>query len=76
MYDLAVPFTNNLAEGDIRMMKVQQKISGTFRTDEGANAFCRIRSYISTVRKNAVGAIDALTRVFTDTPFVPTIDTS
>ena len=76
MYDLAVPFTNNLAEGDIRMMKVQQKISGTFRTDEGANAFCRIRSYISTVRKNAVGAIDALARVFTDTPFVPTIDTS
>ena len=73
MYDLAVPFTNNLAEGDIRMMKVQQKISGTFRTDEGANAFCRIRSYISTVRKNAVGAIDALARVFTDTPFVPTI---
>ena len=76
MYDLAVPFTNNLAEGDIRMMKVQQKISGTFRTDEGANAFCRIRSYISTARKNAVGAIDALAGVFTDTPFVPTIDTS
>ena len=44
--------------------------------DEGANAFCRIRSYISTARKNAVGAIDALARVFTDTPFVPTIDTS
>ena len=52
-------------------MKVQQKISGTFRTDEGANAFCRIRSYISTARQNAVGAIDALARVFTDTPFGP-----
>ncbi len=76
MYDLNVPFTNNLAEGDIRMMKVQQKISGTFRTDEGANAFCRIRSYISTARKNAVGAFDALTRVFNGQPFVPTPDTS
>jgi hypothetical protein len=58
------------------MMKVQQKISGMFRTEEGANAFCRIRSYISTARKNAVGAIDALARVFNGTPFVPIFDTS
>lgn len=72
MYDFDVPFDNNLAERDIRMTKVQQKISGTFRSQRGAHSFCRIRSYISTLRKNAVNVIDAIEETFKGQPFLPT----
>jgi len=71
MYDFKVPFDNNLIERDLRMAKVQQKISGTFRSQDGADAFCCIRSYISTARKNAVNAIDAIGIAFEGCPFLP-----
>ena len=59
-----VPFTNNLAENDLRMTKVQQKISGCFRSMEGAKYFCRIRGYLSTCRKQAIDVSRALKMLF------------
>lgn len=56
----AVPFTNNLAERDVRMMKVRQKISGGFRTMAGAETFCRIRGFISTVGKQNRNILEAI----------------
>jgi transposase len=69
--DFRVPFDNNLAERDLRMSKLQQKISGCFRTDVGADAFCRIRGYISTLRKQGVDLIPALFSLWSDAPFCP-----
>ena len=74
MYDFRIPFDNNLVERDVRMIKVQQKVSGSFRTLEGAHIFCAIRSYISTARKHGLNAIDAIYYAFLDQPFIPSIN--
>lgn len=73
MYDFRVPFDNNGAERDIRMLKVQQKISGCFRSKKGAEYFSRIRGYISTARKNSINVADAISGVFSGRPFLPVI---
>ena len=71
LYDFRVPFTNNLSEQDLRMMKVQQKISGAFRTSQGAQVFARIRSYVSTVRKHQRNVFQEMVRLFHNKPFIP-----
>ncbi len=69
--DLTIPFDNNQAERDLRLLKTQQKVSGCFRSDPGAAAFARLRSYLSTLRKQGVGLLGALQTLFTSGPLYP-----
>ena len=72
MNDLDTPFTNNQAERDLRPGKIHRKVSGCFRSIEGAQRHAHVRSYLSTTRKHDIGAIAALTDLFNDRPWMPT----
>src|SRR2546430_4190508 len=71
MHDFDVPFDNNLAESDLRMMKLRQKISGCFRTQDGAAIFCDLRSYLSTMQKQGVHLLTALRSAMVGSPLLP-----
>jgi transposase len=74
LHDLTIPFDNNQAEQDLRMLKVQQKIAGSFRADAGSEAFARIRGYCASLRKQGVALLAALETVFTGQPLYPALD--
>jgi transposase len=72
MADLSVPFDNNGSERDLRMVKLQQKIGGCFRSGEGARQFCRLRGVISTARKQGQAVLDSIEQVLRGQPLTLT----
>lgn len=71
LHDFAVPFDNNQAERDLRMIKVQHKVSGGFRTEVGVVMFCCISSYLSTLRKQGIELLSALGQTLSGHPVLP-----
>jgi transposase len=69
--DLRVPFTNNGSERDLRPLKIRMKIAGCLRTMAGAQAFCRLRSCLSTARKHGQPALAVLRQLHHDSPWMP-----
>ena len=71
LHDFRVPFTNNEIERDLRMVKLHEKVSGGWRSEDGARAFLRVRSYLATARKQGQGMLEVLTRAFEGRPWKP-----
>jgi len=71
--DLRVPFTNNGSEQDVRPLKIRMKVAGCLRTMAGAQAFCQLRSYLSTARKQGQSAFAAMRMLHDGTPWMPAI---
>lgn len=70
MYDFRVPFDNNLAERDLRMIKAKKKISGGFRSDKGGEAYTDIKTYLSTMKKQGNNLYQSIRLAFSKTPIL------